>query len=146
MTADPRRASPSRATTRRVLLRYAAFQLPELLVFGTVVYAAHRWLGLSATLAWSFVAFWLAKEVVLFRVTRHAYEPDDGASDPLPKGAAAIARDGLSGEIGYVLIGPERWRARRAEGCPVIPPGERVRVVAVEGLTVVVDRDDGGAA
>ena len=52
---------------------------------------------------------------------------------------------GGEGEVrrdGYVLVGGELWRARSADGHPLVP-GERVRVEAVEdGLELVVVGSD----
>ena len=55
--------------------------------------------------------------------------------------------DGIDGEA-YVRLGPERWRARRAEGSPEIAPGDAFHVVELQGLTLVGealgDREAGG--
>ena len=50
-------------------------------------------------------------------------------------GREGIARDALDPD-GYVVIGSERWRARATVH---VPPGGRVRIVAVEGLTLTVE-------
>jgi membrane-bound serine protease (ClpP class) len=41
--------------------------------------------------------------------------------------------------IGQVLVVGERWEARCAEGAD---PGDKVRVVGIEGLTLTVRKDD----
>jgi membrane-bound serine protease (ClpP class) len=41
--------------------------------------------------------------------------------------------------IGQVLVVGERWEARCAEGAD---PGEKVRVVGIEGLTLIVKKED----
>ncbi len=124
-----------------MLLRYAAFQLPGLAVFSLGVAAAHEWLELPADVALVAVALWMAKDALMFRFVRKAYEPGDGRTPRDVRDALAVATDGLDSE-GYVRIGSELWRARRAEGCPPIAAGETVRVVDVRGLTVLVDRDN----
>ena len=51
-----------------------------------------------------------------------------------------IAEEALvPGTPGTVRVGPERWTARLAtEGVP-LPAGSRVRVVAVQDLTLLVE-------
>jgi len=122
-----------------VLLRYAAFQLPGLAVFSLGAAAAHEWLELPANVALAAVALWMLKDVFMFRFVRKAYEPGNGRTPRDVRDALGIATEGLENE-GYVRIGSELWRARRAEGCPPIAPGETVRIVDVRGLTVTVDR------
>jgi membrane-bound serine protease (ClpP class) len=65
-----------------------------------------------------------------------------------------IGREGMLGELGeaevdvnpdgVVLIAGARWRARTNRATP-IPAGDRVRVVAVEGLVLEVEPEEGGA-
>jgi membrane-bound serine protease (ClpP class) len=52
-------------------------------------------------------------------------------------GAAAEARSSIDPE-GQVWIGGALWRARLAEGATPVQLGDRVRVEAVDGLTLVV--------
>jgi len=46
---------------------------------------------------------------------------------------ALIGAEAVVGEDGWVRVQGERWRATGAE------PGQRVRVIAVDGLTLVVE-------
>lgn len=52
-------------------------------------------------------------------------------------GAAAEARSSINPE-GRVWLGGTIWSARLAEGASPVQPGDRVRVEAVDGLTLVV--------
>lgn len=127
------------AATHRVLLRYAAFQLPGLAVFSLGAAVAVEWMGLPTKVALAAVGLWLLKDALMFRFVRKAYEPGDGRIPRDVRDALGIATEQLERE-GYVRIGSELWRARLAEGCPPIARGDSVRVVDVRGLTVVVDR------
>ncbi|HKK51687.1 MAG TPA: NfeD family protein [Myxococcota bacterium] len=146
----PERSHPSGSSRSRssrpllgVLLRYGALQLPGLVVCILAVLAAHHWLDLPRALAAGAVAVWIAKDAILFPFVREAYEPGPGKPHRDLIDASGVAPDGLV-EEGYVRIGPELWRARRAQGCPPLAPGEPVRVVDMTGFTLTVDRDRSG--
>ena len=124
--------------TLRLVLRYAAFQLPELSIVGCALLLARQWDLLSAGAAGLVFSFWIAKDVLMFPLTRSAYLPGDGGSTREILGAVGVAHNGLE-EDAYVRIGPELWRARRVTGSPPITPGQSVRVVALDGLTVLVE-------
>jgi membrane-bound serine protease (ClpP class) len=65
-----------------------------------------------------------------------------------------VGREGMLGELGeaevdvapdgVVVIAGARWRARTNRATP-IPAGDAVRVVAVEGLVLEVEPEEGGA-
>jgi len=121
---------------RSTLLRYWLFQLPgALAVAGLLVMLVHWW-DLAPRLACLFMALWVLKDLALYRFVRKAYEPRSGGGADALIGALATTRDRLEPE-GYVLVGHELWRARLREG--VVEKGARVRVLAVRGLTLVVE-------
>ena len=124
--------------TLRLVLRYAAFQLPELAIVGCVLLLVREWALLSTGTAGLIFSLWVAKDVLMFPITRSAYLPGDESSPREILGAVGVAHDGLA-EDAYVRIGPELWRARRVSGSPPIAPGQPVRVVALDGLTVLVE-------
>jgi membrane protein implicated in regulation of membrane protease activity len=125
----------------RIVLRYAVFQLPGMFVAGLVLWTLVRWEQLTAPVAGVLFALWVAKDVALFPITRAAFS-DDGVHhgpDAL-LGSIGTTRDGLApGKTGYVTVGPERWRALLADGATEVDAGERVRVVAVNDLTLRVE-------
>jgi membrane protein implicated in regulation of membrane protease activity len=133
-------AEPGWATgaTPWVALRYALFQIPELGLVAVGLYFAHNVGWLTPLGAGLVFAAWLIKDAVLFPFVRNAYAPQDGRLPRDPRGQVGIAPEGLEVE-GYVRLGPERWQARRATGSARIAPGESVRVVSLEGLTLVVE-------
>ncbi|MBW2396327.1 MAG: NfeD family protein [Deltaproteobacteria bacterium] len=137
----PEKPMPS-ATTRRVVLRYVAFQLPGLAAITLGASAAVEWMELPLNVALTAVGCWVLKDAVMFRFVRKAYEPGDGRTPRDVRDALGTATEEIESE-GYVRIGSELWRARLAEGCESIAKGEAVRVVDVRGLTVVVDKEAG---
>lgn len=131
-------SAPRPPITPGLLLRYVAFQLPELAIVGCVLAIGHEWGAFTDQAAVLIFVLWIAKDVLMFPITRAAYAPGDGRSTREILGAVGVAHEGLSDDA-YVRIGPELWRARRAPGCLPIAPGQLIRVVALEGLTVLVE-------
>ncbi len=128
---------------RRVVLRYAAFQLPGQLFVVGLALAAWEWLGAPGWLAWGVPLAWAAKDAVLFPFVWRAYEPDDAATDAL-LGRLAVSEEMLD-PGGWARLGPELWRVELARGASAVPRGAKVRVVGVEGLTLRVEPAEPGA-
>ncbi|MDI1465769.1 NfeD family protein [Catellatospora sp. KI3] len=57
------------------------------------------------------------------------------------EGADALVVERVDSENGLVKIGGELWRARPYDGTKSYVPGDRVRVVKVDGATALVWRD-----
>jgi membrane protein implicated in regulation of membrane protease activity len=118
--------------------RYVAAEAP-----GWVLAAGLLWLlvehaGLAPWLAWLLWTLWVAHDFVLYPWLRDAFEVGDpDATAPLI-GRTGLARERLDPE-GYVRIGAELWRAELAPGCAAVEAGASVRVLAVRGLTLVVE-------
>jgi membrane protein implicated in regulation of membrane protease activity len=129
-------ASPARPD-RRVVLRYAAFQIPgQLFVLGLGL-TAWEWLGAPAWLAWGAPLAFALKDALLFPFVWRAYEPDDRVASSLV-GQIAVAEERLD-PGGWVRIGPELWRVELARRGAEVPRGAKVRVVGVEGLLLLVE-------
>jgi membrane protein implicated in regulation of membrane protease activity len=120
----------------RALRRYLAFRVPGLLVVGGALAAAvHAW-GLSLGMAVAGVGLWLAKDALLYPALRRAYEADGSGPPPRPVGERGVAESAI-GDSGWVRVGAELWRARAAAP---IPAGAPVRVLALRGLVLDVER------
>jgi membrane protein implicated in regulation of membrane protease activity len=124
---------------RSALPRYLLFQVPGWLVVGGGLWLVARWGHLAPAWAAALFALWLVKDLVLYPALRRAYEPDGDRPGGGPLAAEGVAEDPLGEHEGWVRLGPERWRARRAPGSPPIPRGAPVRVVGVHGMTVRVE-------
>jgi membrane protein implicated in regulation of membrane protease activity len=116
--------------------RYALIQLPELVLVGLALTAAHvyGWIGLASAAVLSGV--WVAKELALYPLYRRAL------MEGPPAGAAALVdHDGQAvtplEPSGQIRIRGEYWRARLAGG-GYAAPGTTVRVVAADGLVLTV--------
>ena len=124
-------------------LRYAAFQLPELLFLLGLALAAWEWLGAPAWLAWGAPLAWAAKDALLFPFVWRAYEPDDVATHGVV-GQIAVSEETLD-PGGWARLGPELWRVELAHGAAAVPRGAKLRVVGVTGLVLRVEPAGGDA-
>ena len=124
-----------------MVLRYLAFQIPGWVVLALVLGAAMAWWDLSRTLAAAIFTLFVIKDAVLFPFVRVAYEPTSGGGAQALVGQRARAEEDLAPD-GYVRLGAELWRAEIARGSA--PRGAALRVVAVRGLTLVVELEEGG--
>jgi membrane protein implicated in regulation of membrane protease activity len=91
---------------------------------------------------WSFVAFWVVKDLILFPVVWRAYAQklrDDSSS---MIGSRGIAEDRLD-RSGYIRVHGELWKAEVMGNSPSIGKGEKVIVRGIRGLTLFVEPDRG---
>ena len=135
MSPNPRGSGG--APTSRVVLRYAAFQLPGQAVMVLAASAAHEWLGLDTRVAVGAVLLWIVKDIVMFPWVRKAYEPGDGRHSREVRGTVATTCEELD-PTGYVRVGSELWRAECTLADAPIAAGQRVRVLDARGLTLRV--------
>lgn len=126
----------------RVFAKYLAFQTVSWALGAAVL----GWLAYAELIpTWlSFVLFGalVLKDLVLFPLTRKAYEsgPLHGASELL--GAEVYVESALTPD-GYVRAGAERWRAQLSgEYAEPLLAGETARVLELQGLTLIVERLD----
>lgn len=124
-----------------MVLRYLAFQVPGWMVLGAVLAAAMAWWDLSRAFAAAIFALFVLKDALLFPFVRAAYEPRSGGPEEALLGRRARAEEALAPE-GYVRVGAELWRAELARGRA--ERGAALRVVAVRGLTLLVEPEEGG--
>ena len=130
---------PPRASTRRVFVRYLAFEAPSWVLLAVVLVVLVRVWDLELSVAALVLALWVVKDLVLFPVLRIAYEPAGGSGGAENLiGALGIVSADLDPE-GWVRIGAERWRARVSQGHGPVPSGAAVRVTSVEGLLLRVE-------
>jgi membrane protein implicated in regulation of membrane protease activity len=102
---------------------------------------AWRWTGLPHWVGVALIAGWVVKDIALYPLLKTAYRSADSADPAGLVGRQATVVDTLAPQ-GHVRVGAERWRARvQVDGCEV-PPGRRVRIESVEGLTLIVDFAD----
>ena len=78
------------------------------------------------------------KDFALYPWLRDAYAAGNPDASALLVGRTGQARERID-PSGYVRVGAELWRAELAPGCAAVEPGAHVRVLAVRGLTLIVE-------
>jgi membrane-bound ClpP family serine protease len=124
---------------RSTFARYLMFEIPGWVVAAVVLTLLVRAEQLPERTAWILFALFVAKDFALYPLLRVGYQPSapDGASSLV--GALGTARERLDPE-GWVRVGAELWRAELAHGQAPVEAGTAVRVVAVDALTLHVER------
>jgi len=124
--------------------RYALFQLPGIFFAGLALTMIVQWGHLTPPLAWGLFGLWVLKDLLMFPVTKIAYETPHHPHGPEALlGEEAIAQDGIaaetSGETGWVLVRGELWRACARNGTRPVTKGDRVRIVETSGHVLIVE-------
>jgi membrane protein implicated in regulation of membrane protease activity len=121
-----------------VFRRYLLFQVPGWIVAATLAAVSTHWPGLRWSTAVLLFAAWVAKDLALYRFVRHGYVPGDGEAHRSLLGARGVAEQPLA-PTGWVRVRGELWRARLLPGATPVAKGSPVRVVAVDGMEIVVE-------
>ena len=129
-----------RGWSTRVVVRYALYQVPSVVLVVLILILARRWVDLPAWFVWGFVIVWLSKDVILFFFVWRAYDRDRLASGQSMIGLQGVAKENLA-PSGYVRVRGELWHAEVMRGSPPINRGEVVRVQGIRGLILLVEPD-----
>jgi membrane protein implicated in regulation of membrane protease activity len=121
----------------KTFTRYTLLQIPGWVGAGLIVYAARNWVGLADWIAVGIFAVFVAKDFVLYRFVKHAYE-----ARWKPGPVELIGQRGIAVEpvapSGYVRVRGELWMAEVARGAEPVPADAPIRVQAVRGDTLLV--------
>ncbi len=126
---------------RSVYSRYILMSLPGVAGFIVILIIVWWWVELPGWLFWLLVAFWIAKEAVLFPFVWRAYEPNDASLTGALVGECGLVKKRLA-PSGYVQVRGELWRAERIDDGPPLEIEQLVRIEKMEGLTLYVVPDD----
>ena len=124
---------------KSVVMRYTACQLPGLIIVVLLLLLLRQWLGLSLTTLAALVAAWVLKDVVMFFYAWSAYDRRDRPIAGKLIGETGVAVDDIDPD-GYVRIGGELWQARSRRA--PIGKGEPIRVIASEGIRLIVEKEE----
>jgi membrane protein implicated in regulation of membrane protease activity len=120
-----------------MLRRYIAAQIPGWIGTAIVLSALHVWLDLAPWISAAVVLVLLVKDIVLYPLTRHSYDPAPLPAEARMLGKTVVAERGL--KPAYVRVDGELWNATLADDSGPLAPGGRGRVVALRGLTLLVE-------
>lgn len=115
--------------------RYWLYQVPGLAVVAAVLGMGAHWLGLPGWACWLGVGLWAAKDALLYRFVKAAYEGAQPVGAEALIGSVGVAQDPLA-PCGFIRIGPELWKAESAHPVEV---GQRIRVTGCAGMVLLVE-------
>jgi membrane-bound ClpP family serine protease len=125
----------------RVLIKYILLQLPLIVLLPLVLFFIRQWVAIPVWLIWGLVALLIIKDIIMFPRVWRSYDQNRPGDPTSIIGMRGIAKDRLA-PTGYIRVRSELWRAEVIEGGVPIEKGERVRVTGIEGLTLLVQRED----
>jgi membrane protein implicated in regulation of membrane protease activity len=127
----------SKETKRRIVLRYALYQIPDITIFVLILFMLHQWVDLSLWLYIGFVSLWMVKYLLVFTFVWPAYDrPRPGDVKSLI-GTEGIAEERLD-PSGYIRVHGELWRAEVIGKTIPIEKGQTVLIERACGLTLLV--------
>ena len=127
----------SKEAKRRIVSRYALFQIPDVALFVLILYVIRRWVGLSLGGCIGLAILWLVKYVIVFSFVWRSYDRPRLGDVTSLIGTEGIAEERLQ-PSGYVRVHGELWRAEGIGKTMTIEKGQPVRIERVEGLTLLV--------
>jgi len=126
---------------KSVLLRYALFQIPDLLLVVLILLVLKRFIEIPDVVFWVFVACWVAKDVLLYPLLGRFYDPNFQKNRFFsPVGKVGIVKEALRPK-GKIQVKGELWQAESLDRTHSIGVGEKVRVRDVKGLTLLVESE-----
>lgn len=131
-----------RGWSTRIVMRYALLQVIGVALLVLTLIVVQRWVDLPAWFEWGLVAFWVAKDVLLFPFVWRAYDWDRPGDKNSMIGRRGIAEERLA-PSGYVRVSGELWQAEVMGDGPPIDRGEAVRVRGICGITLLIEPDKG---
>lgn len=120
------------------ILKYALFQLPEIAVIAVIVIFLERWDVISGWIAYGLIAAWIIKDALLYPFLWKAYEFGASKEANPMIGQVGFVKDRLN-PTGMIAVRGELWKARVVETAQPIEKGSHVRVVSIDGLTLMVE-------
>ncbi|MBI2089760.1 MAG: NfeD family protein [Deltaproteobacteria bacterium] len=118
-------------------IKYLLFQLPGWVLVGVILTGLRYWAGIPGWTALGLFLLWVAKDLVMYPLLRTAYESGVKTGAEQLIGTRGVAYNELSPR-GYVRVRGELWQAEVRSSDPPVPPGSPVRVLAADGMTLIV--------
>ena len=130
-----------RKIPKPIYLRYTLLNIPGLAAVILILIIIQHWVVLPVWLFWSIIGFWIVKDVVLFPFVWRAYDWERSDRSRSMIGERGIAKERLAPK-GYVQVRGELWRAEIIDGGPSIEMGQSVKIVKMDGLTLLVEHTE----
>jgi len=127
----------SKKEKRRIVVRYALYQIPDVAIFVLILFVLHQWVHLSLGLVVALVSLWIVKYVLVFSFVWRAYDKPPPGNVRTLIGTEGIAEERLD-PSGYIRVHGELWRAEVIGKPVVIEKGQAVLIEDASGLTLLV--------
>jgi len=121
----------------QVVLRYALFQIPGLVLLILILIMVRRWVDFPLWFFWGSVLIWIVKDVVLFPFVWRAYDWSRSRDVHSLVGTEGIVEERLA-PSGYIRVHGELWQAEMIREGPPIEKGEGVWIQGIRGLVLLV--------
>jgi membrane protein implicated in regulation of membrane protease activity len=122
----------------RILVKYLLIQLPSWVLWTLVLILVQHWIHFPRWIIPLFIAVWVGKDIIMFPFVWRAYDSEHGQKGHPRAGDRGVVVKRLSPQ-GYVRIVGELWRAEVVGEKGTLFEGETVRVLDVQGLTLIVE-------
>ena len=127
----------SKKEKRRIVVRYALYQIPDVAIFVLILFVLHQWVHLSLGLVVALVSLWIVKYVLVFSFVWRAYDKPRPGDVTSLIGTQGIAEE-LLDPSGYIRVHGELWRAEVLGKTMAIEKGQTVLIEGADGLTLLV--------
>ena len=127
----------SKGSKRRIVLRYALYQIPDMAILVLIRVVLHQWVDLSLWLYIGLVSLWMVKYVLVFTFVWPAYDKPRPGDVKSLIGTEGIAEERLD-PSGYIRVHGELWRAEVIGKTIPIEKGQTVLIERACGLTLLV--------
>lgn len=125
----------------RVVAKYGVLQLPALFLIVSTLIVVKRWVEVSPLFFWGVILIWIVKDVMMFPFVWRAYDGTASGYESSLKGARGVAREVLEPD-GYVQVQGELWQSQLTGKKARLDKGDEVRVMDVQGLTLLVEPEE----
>ena len=130
-------ATLSKEAKRRIVLRYALYQIPDIGILALILFVIHHGGYLSLSLSIGIISLWIVKYVVAFTFVWSAYDKPRPGDVKRLIGTEGIAEERLD-PSGYIRVHGELWRAEVIDKTVPVEKGETVLIERAYGLTLLV--------
>ena len=121
----------------QVVMRYALFQIPALVLLILILILVRRWVDFPLWFFWGSVFIWIVKDAVLFPFVWRAYDWSRSRDVHSLVGSEGIVEERLA-PSGYIRVHGELWQAKMIREGPPIEKGEGVQIQGICGLVLLV--------
>jgi membrane-bound serine protease (ClpP class) len=117
--------------------RYLLFQIPGWLIAAIILFGLWQWQFMPGWLAVVGCLAWLVKDLLLYPMTRIAYETRHKEGAQALIGERGVSEGDLSPK-GWIRVRGELWRAVAEVSAGTIASGSDVDITAADGMVLFV--------